>query len=1346
MFICLNKQSLQMKKIIFSFLLFCSTSLVMAQNSISYFKDIPKNMSDVPQWAQLMYSENPRVSDVNQLYADFYKTHPFVKNIHTQNYKYWLKTIEYLIGDDGYIHQKSAIELYEEINAINARKSADIEPSRTNPLWQCIGPFDTYVNNGSLKLRPTQTNIQSMAVAPSNHDIMYAGSDTGGGIFKSIDHGLNWTYVSLDYPIDGASDIKIHPTNPDIVYLSRADDIYKTIDGGVTWQLNYVLSGNNAEIEQFYIHRTQPNIVYAATSNGLLKTIDNGATWVNIFNKRCWDIVPHPTNPDIIYLSVNNPIELRAEIYKSTDNGANWVLKDNLWYTPSDMNYASDAGCKIGVTPADPERVYAGLIGNSKAGDFNWIGIYYSLNGGDSWVNPDGIDGGPYVAGSDMNTNWFVAGYGGGYQQGWYNFDLDVSHVDPDRLWVGTIWSCESANRGANIEYIRGTRNLEMHADVQDIDVVGNEIWYTSDGGINYSNDEMQSVEVRNTGISGSTYWGFTQGWNKDIMTGGRYHNGNAVFNENYGIGSTLFLGGAEAATGYINPLKNNTMYFSDIQSQRTPDQLTTTSTSFSSLSIYPNEDYVTLNSSEIEFHPNYSNYLYLGKSNVFYKSINGGLNFDTLFTFNSTARVLEFEISRSNPTVIYCLVKDNNIGSIFKSIDGGNTFNQVTAIPSNNLEQLDLSLDPENENNLWISTRRGANGQKVYQSLDGGQTWVNKTTIQLDGQKIQDILYQGGTNNVVYIITETNSFYWDATTSNWIDYSDGLPYSVRPLYYRPFYRDQKLRFAGDHGIMEALMAVTSTPVANPITENEIISCTRDSVQFEDYSILNHENATWSWSFNPQPAYISDPTARNPIVVFGQNGTFDVTLTITDGVGNTSTKTIEDMVTVESQCEPDSIPGSSIRMQAAGDYVNIPDLMMDQTTSVTFSAWIKPKGLQASYTGIVMNNGPSAGFNFRSNNKLGYHWPGGSWAWESDLVVDSSKWSHVAMVVTPTTVTLYVNGIKDVHTATLTPANIHEMKIGSYNGYNDRNFKGEIDEVCIWDRALSQEEIRELRHLTRTGINPFTDDLVAYYQFNETSINSFVMDRIGTKHATLNGNAEQIVSTAPVGGGESHRLTVSAPGTITFGTTEMEMIFDASTPNGEIVATRLHLLPDSLLTPNPSPTNYWIVNNYGTVDFDPLVSLKLKPSYGSANGLASDCKLYTRTDNEHLNNWVEECSATNLNGGSFNYSTSCGLSNFSQFFVQSSDTSTIFLNTNNLSLDQTIAISPNPTSGIVIVTAKDQINSIEVLDQLGKRVKIIYALAIGEEVTIDLSNYSNGIYTFVMHTDKGVDKARIVKQ
>jgi len=1251
--------------VLFIFLAFTGIS----QNLDSFFKVPIQNTNELPYWAQLMYSENPNVDAVSDAFDDYYASEKFVKNTHTQNYKFWLKSIEEYINLEGFIEIPESSQWLQRQNQFKTNK---INQAKNPNTWSCIGPFETYKNNGSLNTRPTQTNVSSLAVAPSNTDILFCGANSGGGVFKSIDHGLNWALVTLNEPIGNAIDIKIHPLNPDIVYISDGAKIFKTVDGGSTWDLIFTASGT---VEQFYIHRTQPNIVFAATASGLLKSEDNGTSWTNVFNERCWDIEAHVIDPNILFLSISNSAQKRAEIYKSLDNGGSWNLMDNDWYVPTVLAEAVDQGCKIGLTPADPDRVYAGLIGASKDGDNGWIGIYYSLDGGNSWVNSDGIDGGPYVSGNDMNTNWFVAGYSSGYHQGWYNFDLDISHVDPDRLWVGTIWACESANRGANIEYIRGTRNLEMHADIQDIDVIGNEIWYTSDGGINYSTDEMQTVEIRQNGISASTYWGFSQGWNEDTWTGGRYHNGDAVYHENFGLGNTMFLGGAETSTGYINPLNNRITHFSDIGDKLIPDALYLSSTGIPNLSLYPNEAFTTLNSSEIEYHPSYSNYMYLGKDNIFYKSINGGKSFEELFIFNASARVLEFEISRQNPDVIYCLVRENSIGTIYKSSDGGSSFSALSAIPSNNLSRLDLSLNPANSNELWVCSHNAANGQKVYRTIDSGLSWENMTTNALDGHKLYDILYQAGTDDLVYLASNYAVFYWDNSLNNWTMYSDGLPFLTRALRFKAFYRDSKLRLSSSRGVWEAPFATLSQAQAEPMTESKTVYCSRDTIQFEDYSFLDHTNATWQWSISPCPDYISSNTVRNPKVVFGEEGSYSVTLTVTDNLGNTSTKTKDQMVELIDLCAPDPIPGLALNCSSAPDHAIIPNLEISQTNSLTISAWVKPNGEQPIYTGIVMNDGDAAGLNFKNSNQLAYHWPGGSWSWNSGLFIPENEWSHVAIVVSPNAVKVYLNGIESVHNTSPSPVDIEQMRIGSYKGWTSRNYNGQIDEVCIWDTSLSKEEIRELRHLTRTGDNPYSQNLIAYYQFNVDDGSNQILDKVASKHASLNGSAEKIVSTAPFGDGQSHRLEINAAGNYSFGDTEVDIDFGNNHPNGEVVVTRLNLLPDSLPNSNPTAGNYWIINNYGSSNFVNVNELSLKPSSGVAFGNPVEANLFQRLENEDLNNWALKCTADNFSAGNYNYSENCDLQSLSQFFIQSSSSNPI--QNNFIELSSSIEICAN---------------------------------------------------------------------
>jgi photosystem II stability/assembly factor-like uncharacterized protein len=1291
------------------------SSTAFSQNKAEYFKLIPQLKESDPQWVKMMYSENPNVDEVVNAYQEYYRNHKFKKNIHTQNYKFWLRNIEPLVNAQGFI---DASGFNQRLAALQAAKKKNTTKTQ---IWSSMGPYKTCRNDGSGDLRTTQVNVYGIAVAPSNHSILYCITETGG-VFKTTDKALNWFPVSMDESFTNGQDLKIHPSNPAIVYLATGNKIYKTTNSGSSWNLVYTATST---VEQLLIHPARPDSIYAATASGLWLTTDGGQNWTNKLNKRCWDIRANPGNPNTLYVSIHNTTAKRAEIYKTYDFGNNWTLMDSNWYVPTNLQVATDIGCKIGITPADTNRIYTCLIGNSKSGDQEWIGVYYSNNGATSWINPDSIDGGPYVPGMNKNTNWYVAGYSDGYNQGWYNFDLDVSTQNADRIWMGTIWVLESDNKGKNIEYIRGTRNLPMHADVQDIEVVGNEIWYASDGGVNYSNNEMLTVDVRNNGLFSSDFWGFGQGWNEDTWTGGRYHNGDAVYHENYGLGNTIFQGGAEKSTGYINPVFNRHCYYSDITDKLTPDSIGKAAKSVSDISKYPNESYWLLNSSELEFDPVYADIMYLGSDNSFYKSTNGGASFTPLFSWSSSARVLEFEVARSNPDTIYVLVRKYNTGKIYRSVNGGSSFSAITNIPSNSLSKLDLTLDPQDAAHLWVSSYYGANGQKVYETTDGGQTWTNRTTSALDNQQILDIVFQAGTDNLVYIATEYGLFYWDNNNASWVNYGSGLPFVTKALKLIPFYRDGKLRLASSRGIWEAPLAENSDLVVRPMTVSKDVYCSRDTVYFEDYSVVKHDSVSWHWSFSPAPLWIDSPNKRNPKVLFA-NGSYDVTLSITDQKTNTTkSATVQNMIVVNSMCEPDTVPGLAMNLSAAGDFASVPDLNLAQCNHFTVTAWIKIKGEQPAYSAIIMNNGTAAGFNFRNDNEMGYHWPGGQWWWNSGLKVDSNEWAYVAMVATPDSMTLYLNGVASVHKINLNPVDIGSLDIGSYNGWASRNMKGEIDEVCIWNRALSQDEIRELRHLTRNGNMPYSDSLVAYYQFNLSGI-SKISDRISTHHAVLTGGAQKIASDVPVGGGESMRMQVSANNTYSFGSTGVQMTTGTSAPEGEVVATHLRIQPNVVPNTGYQSGEYWIINNYGNTNFNALDSLMLSYFNTTPQTAISGIKLYTRGANDDQNTWSQLCGPVSMNSGWFRFDNSCGIKNFGQFFIPFDK---------SVSIEESVAgdyrIYPNPTRG-KFTLQRDGNTDKEVIVELydiTSRQMMSQRLEPGQDrLLFDISGFSKGVY------------------
>ena len=366
------------------------------------------------------------------------------------------------------------------------------------------------------------------------------------------------------------------------------------------------------------------------------------------------------------------------------------------------------------------------------------------------------------------------------------------------------------------------------------------------------------------------------------------------------------------------------------------------------------------------------------------------------------------------------------------------------------------------------------------------------------------------------------------------------------------------------------------------------------------------------------------------------------------------------MVTVLNSCDADSVAGNALILADDGDFFTSSELNLTNITHYTTSAWIKPDGGQSGFAGIVTNgewcahcNTPIGLIFDYYGNRLYYRWPDGSgWGNNSGMTVPLNTWSYVAMVVTPDSVTLYMNEQRWVSYVTLSPVDFPTLYIGKghYSGY----FKGDIDEVTIWDRALSQDEIRELRHLTKKDIIESEPGLVAYYQFN-TLAGSTIFDNANDKHGQIAGGTTIDESTAPVGPGKSMRTNITSNGSYSFPDAGLEINFGSTHPDGEIVVSRLNVSPNILPNSNPTFENYWIINNYGTSTFDPLNSINFESSVGIPIGDPANARLHVRSENAHSNSWTELCGAENFSGDTYNYNNTCNVTNTHQFVIQSDD-------------------------------------------------------------------------------------------
>ncbi len=258
--------------------------------------------------------------------------------------------------------------------------------------WRNIGP-----NRGG----------RSLGIAGSSkRKLEYYFGAVGGGLWKTTDGGLNWKPVT-DGQITSSSvgAVAVSESNPDIVYIGtgetefrgnimQGDGVYKSTDAGKTWK-NIGLK-NSQSISRVRIHPTNPDIVYVSVlghafgpneERGVFKTIDGGKTWNKVLYKGdkagAADLVIDPKNPENVYATIwevyRTPYKMWADVgisglFKSTDDGNSWTeLTKNPGMSKGPVG-------KIGVTvsPVDPNRVWAIVEANDG-------GLYRSDDGGANW-------------------------------------------------------------------------------------------------------------------------------------------------------------------------------------------------------------------------------------------------------------------------------------------------------------------------------------------------------------------------------------------------------------------------------------------------------------------------------------------------------------------------------------------------------------------------------------------------------------------------------------------------------------------------------------------------------------------------------------------------------------------------------------------------------------------------------------------------------------------------------------------------------------------------------------------------------------------------------------------------
>lgn len=288
---------------------------------------------------------------------------------------------------------------------------------------------------------------------------------TGGGLWKTTTGGEDWFPVT-DFQISAASvgAVAVSETNPDLVIIGTGetcirgnilpgDGVYRSRDAGETWE--HIGFSDSDGIATIRIHPTNPDIVYVASfgkysteseERGVFRSMDGGDTWERILFRDtktgAIDIAIDRNNPDVIYAALWEAFRMEytmssggpgSGMFKSTDGGDTWTEMTRNPGMPED-GLVGKIG--IAVSSADSDRVYA-LFEHDDGG------LFVSDNGGDSWER--------------INDERRIR------QRAFYYTHVYADHHDRDVVYLQNTRIFRSTDAGATLEVIDNGTHGDHH-------------------------------------------------------------------------------------------------------------------------------------------------------------------------------------------------------------------------------------------------------------------------------------------------------------------------------------------------------------------------------------------------------------------------------------------------------------------------------------------------------------------------------------------------------------------------------------------------------------------------------------------------------------------------------------------------------------------------------------------------------------------------------------------------------------------------------------------------------------------------------------------------------------------
>ncbi len=639
-------------------------------------------------------------------------------------------------------------------------------------------------------------------------NLYYFGA-TGGGIWRTYNGGRNWENISDGFFGGSIGALAVSESDPNVIYVgggevtirgnvSSGSGLWKSEDAGKTWK--HMGLKKTRHIARIRIHPTNPDIVYAAAmgnlykankERGIYKSTDGGTTWRKVLYVNdevgAVDLTFDPNNPRILFATSwrvkRTPYDMSSGgegsgIWQSTDSGETWTnISKNEGMPKGTLGISG-----ITVSPANSNRVWA--IIEAKEG-----GVFRSDDGGKKWRR--------------INSERKLR------QRAWYYTRIYADPKDEDVVYVLNVRYHKSKDGGKTFNSIS-----TPHSDHHDMWIAPenpNRIIVADDGGAQVTYDNGATWSVYHNQPTAQFYRVATDNHFPFRIYAAQQDNSTVRISNRTSGGSITeddweSTAGCECGHIAVDPLDNDIVYggcYDGFLSRR--DHKNKQSRT---ISVWPDNPmghgaegmkYRFQWNFPILFSPHNPKKLYTA-SNHLHVSYNEGQSWKTIspdLTRNDSSKLVSSggPITKDNTSVeYYCTifavaesprVKDliwagSDDGLIHLTKDDGKNWTNVT--PSSMPEWMlinSIETDPFNDGGLYVAATMYKSGDfkpYIYYTKDYGQTWkkiVNGigaedfTRVVRADPKREGLLY-AGTENGMYISFNNGS--------NWQPFQLNLP------------------------------------------------------------------------------------------------------------------------------------------------------------------------------------------------------------------------------------------------------------------------------------------------------------------------------------------------------------------------------------------------------------------------------------------------------------------------------------------------------------------------------------------------------------------------------------------